>query len=126
MKLSHLLLLSTVFTSLFGIGLLFVPDQVLPFYGLGAGRAGALVSRLLGAACLGAAVLNWAAASVTDTAARRAIAMGNMTAYGLVFVALLTAQAQGILTGLGWPTITLALLFALGFAYFYLSASGQR
>ncbi len=69
MKLSHLLLLSTVFTSLFGIGLMFVPDQVLPFYGLGPGRAGVLVSRLLGAACLGAAVLNWAAASVTDTTA---------------------------------------------------------
>ncbi len=126
MKLSHLLLLSTIFTSLFGIGLMFVPDQVLPFYGLGPGRAGVLVSRLLGAVCLGAAVLNWAAVSVTDTTAHRAIAMGNMTANGLVFVVLLTAQGQGLLTGLGWPTITLALLFTLGFAYFYLTMTTRR
>lgn len=126
MKLSHLLLLSTIFTSLFGIGLMFVPDQVLPFYGLGPGRAGVLVSRLLGAVCLGAAVLNWAAVSVTDTTAHRAIAMGNMTANSLVFVVLLTAQGQGLLTGLGWPTITLALLFTLGFAYFYLTMTTRR
>jgi hypothetical protein len=126
MKLSHLLLLSVIFTSLFGIGLMFVPDQVLPFYGLGPGRAGVLVSRLLGAVLLGAAVLNWAAVSVTDTTAHRAIAMGNMTASGLVFVVLLTAHGQGLLTGLGWPTVTLALLFTLSFAYFYLTTTGRR
>ncbi len=126
MKLSHLLLLSTVFTSLFGIGLMFAPDQVLPFYGLGPGRAGVLVSRLLGAVLLGAAVLNWAAVSITDTAAHRVIAMGNMTANGLVFVVLLTAQGQGLLTGPGWPTITLSLLFALGFGYYYLTTTGRR
>lgn len=126
MKLSHLLLLSVVFTSLLGIGLMFVPDQVLPFYGLGPGRAGVLVSRLLGAVLLGAAVMNWAAISVTDTIAHRAIAMGNMTANALVFVVLLTAQGQGLLTGLGWPTVAVTLLFTLGFAYYYLTTTGRR
>lgn len=126
MKLSHLLLLCAIVSSVFGIGLMFVPDQVLPLYGLGPGRAGVLVSRLLGAALLGVAVLNWAAMSVTDTTAHRAIAMGNMTGSGLVFVVLLTAQGQGLLLSFGWPTITLALLFTLGFAYFYLTTTGRR
>ncbi|MCS7060199.1 MAG: hypothetical protein RMN25_03450 [Anaerolineae bacterium] len=126
MRLSHLLLLSALFTALFGVGMMFAPDQILPLFGLGPGRAGVLVSRLLGAILLGIAVLNWSASSITDTTAHRAVAMGNMTASGLAFVVLLTAQGQGLLSHLGWPTITLVLLFTLGFAYYYLSMTGQR
>ena len=126
MKLSHLLLLSAVITSLFGLGLLFFPSQVLPLYGLGPGRAGVLVARLLGAATLGFAVLNWSTITISDAAALRAITMANLTGAGMVFIVLLTAQGQGLLAGLAWPTITMALIFTLAFAFFYLTTTGRQ
>ena len=126
MKLSQLLALSALLASIFGLALMFIPDQVLPLFGLGPGRAGVLVTRVLGAALLGFGVLDWASLGTSDPIALRAITMGNCAASGLGFVILLTAQGQGIVSGLGWTTVTLALIFTLAFAYFYLTTTGQR
>ena len=56
MKLSHLMTLTAVLTGIFGLAFVFVPVQLLSYYGNTAGTPLELIGRFFGSALIGFAV----------------------------------------------------------------------
>jgi hypothetical protein len=118
MKLSTWLTIAAVVAVVFGLAFVLVTGPLLSFYGITLDKAGTLVAQLFGASLLGFAVLNWFARGVTDREARQAILLANLASDTVGFVMALIGQLAGVANALGWSTVALYLLLALGFAYF--------
>ena len=118
MKLSTWLTIAAVVAVVFGLAFVLVTGPLLSFYGITLDKAGTLVAQLFGAALMGFAVLNWFARNVTDREARQAILLANLASDTVGFVMALIGQLAGVANALGWSTVALYLLLALGFAYF--------
>lgn len=67
---------------------------------------------------LGFAALSWSARSAPESEARRSIVLGSFVYSVLGFIVSLVSQLAGMVNALGWSTVVLFLLFALGFGYF--------
>ena len=119
MKLGNLFAVNSVIAGLFGLAFVFAPAQLLAQYGLAIGAGFGLVAQLFGAALLGYAILTWLVRNAADSEARRAIVLALFISDGVAFVLALMAQLKGLVTSLGWSTVAIYLLLALGFAYFY-------
>ncbi len=128
MKLSTFMAIHAFVALIFGIGFVLAPASVLAPYGIVSMDAGAIfMSRLFGAALIQVGLLAWMARTVTDPAARRAVqrAYGGGLAVG--FVVALTGQLAGVANALGWSTVAIYLLLALGYGYFlFARPSGEQ
>jgi len=118
MKLGNLLMAGAVVTLLFGLALVLVPETLLSLYGITVEAAGILLARLFGAAFLGYTVLNWSARNAADSEVLRGIVLANLIMDVIGFGVTLLGQLARVANALGWSSVALYLLFALGFAYF--------
>jgi hypothetical protein len=119
MKLGNLFAVNAVIAGLFGLGFVFAPGRVLAQYGLTVDAGFGLVAQLFGAALLGYAILTWLVRNAGDSDARRAIVLALFVSNAVGFVLSLMAQLKGVANQLGWSTVAIYLLLALGFAYFH-------
>jgi hypothetical protein len=119
MKLGNLFVVNAVIAGLFGLAFVFAPAQLLAQYGLAIDAGFGLVAQLFGAALIGYAILTWLVRKAGDSEARRAIVLALVISDGVAFVLALIAQLKGMVNSLGWSTVAIYLLLALGFAYFY-------
>ena len=118
MKLSNLLVVSAVIGAVFGVAFVVASGPVAAIYGVTLDRPGMLMAQLFGAALIAFAVLNWLARNVTDPAARQAVVLANLTGDVIGGVVILIGQLAGLANALGWSSVVIYLLMALGFAYF--------
>jgi len=118
MKLGNLFAVNAVIAGLFGLGFIFAPAQLLAQYGLAIDAAFGLVAQLFGAALIGYAILTWSVRKAGESDARRAIVLALFVSNAVGFVLSLMAQLKGLANPLGWSTVAIYLLLALGFAYF--------
>ena len=118
MKIGNLLVVNAVIACVFGLGFVFAPAKVLAQYGLTVDAGFGLVAQLFGAALLGYAILTWSARKAGDSDARRAIVLALFVSNAVGFVLALMAQLKGLVNTLGWSTVAIYLVLALGFAYF--------
>ena len=118
MKLGNLFAVNAVIAGLFGLAFVFAPAQLLAQYGLVVDAAFGLVAQLFGAALIGYAILTWLCRKAGDSDARRAIVLALFISDGVAFVLALIAQLKGLVNSLGWSTVAIYLLLAIGFAYF--------
>ena len=118
MKLGNLFAVNAVIAGLFGLGFVFAPAKVLAQYGLTVDAQFGLVAQLFGAALIGYAILTWSARKAGDSDARRAIVLALFVSNAVGFVLALMAQLKGLVNSLGWSTVAIYLLLAIGFAYF--------
>ena len=118
MKIGNLLVVNAVIACLFGLGFVFAPAKVLAQYGLTVDAGFGLVAQLFGAALLGYAILTWSARKAGESDARRAIVLALFVSNAVGFVLALMAQLKGLVNTLGWSTVAIYLVLALGFAYF--------
>ena len=118
MKLGNLFTVNAVIACLFGLGFVFAPAKVLAQYGLTVDAGFGLVAQLFGAALLGYAILTWSARKAGDSDARRAIVLAVFVSNAVGFVLSLMGQLKGLVNSLGWSTVAIYLVLALGFAYF--------
>jgi len=118
MKLSTLMIVNTIVAAVFGLGFVLAPGQVTSFYSPEVGANLRYVAQLFGAALLGFAVLTWVARNAPDSEARRAILLALFVGDCLGFVLALIGQIGGVVNALGWSTVLIYLLLALGFGYF--------
>ncbi len=118
MKLSTLLIINAVVAALFGIAFVLVPDQVGSLYGVEATATLNYAGQLLGAAFVGFAVLTWSARNANDSSARRAIVLALLVSDGVGFIVALIGQLADVVNSLGWSTVAIYLLLALGWGYF--------
>lgn len=122
MTLRGLMIVNTIVAGLFGIGFVVAPGQVMGLYSTETGMVLELMCQLFGAALIGYAALSWLARNATDSEARRAIVLALFVGDLVGCVVSLIAQLGGVVNSLGWSTVAIYLLLAIGFGYFAFSA----
>ena len=125
MKLSNLLMVNAIVAGVFGFAFILIPWQVLKFYGIQADPALNYMGQLFGAALFGFAVLSWSAKNAGPSEARNAIVLALFIGDGIGFVVALMGQLSGVVNTLGWSTVAIYLLLALGFGYFKFTISSS-
>jgi len=118
MKLSTLFTANAIVSAIFGLTFVSVPGTAMSFYGITLSPGGILIARLFGAVLLGVAVLTWSARNAGESEARKAIILSRFVCETLGFIVALLGQLAGVVNALGWSTVAIYLLFALGFGYF--------
>jgi hypothetical protein len=118
MKLTTLFIVYAVVSAAFGLAFVFVPETSLALYGITLSPGGVPIARLFGAALLEFALLSWFARKSGDSEARQAIVLAIFVGEALGFVVALFGQLSGVVNALGWSTVAVYLVLAMGFGYF--------
>ena len=118
MKLGTFMVITAIVAFLFGLAFVCMAGTLMSFYGASLNLGGLLVARLFGAALLGFAVLTWCARKAEESEARRAIILALFISDTIGFIVALIGQLFGVVNALGWSTVIIYLLLALGFGYF--------
>jgi hypothetical protein len=114
-----MMIINAVVAAVFGVAFVLVPDQVTSLYGVeDPSEVLIYVGRLMGAAFIGFAVLTWLARNVNDSTARRAIVFALLVSDAIGFIVALMGQLADVVNSLGWSTVAICLIRALGFGYF--------
>lgn len=118
MKLKTLMIINTVVAIVFGVTFVIVPAHVYSVYGITADEQLLYMGRLFGGTLIGFALLTWLAKNANDSDARRAIVYSLFAADCIGFLVALIGQISNVVNALGWSTVAIYLLLALGFGYF--------
>ena len=118
MKLTTLFIVYAFVSAVFGLAFVFVPERSLALYGITLSPGGVPIVRLFGAALLELGLLSWFARKSGDSEARQAIILAIFAGETLGFVVALYGQLSGVVNALGWSTVAVYLLLAIGFGYF--------
>ena len=118
MKLKHMMLIKSVVCLLFGLEMVLIPVQAMELYGTTLSPGGALMTRLFGTSLLLLAILLFLAREDPGSKALGAIVLAVVIGDTIGFVVALISQLSGVSNALGWTTVIIYLLLALGFAYF--------
>ena len=118
MKLSTFMVINAIVAFLFGLAFVLIAGPLMSLYGASLSPGGLIVARLFGASLLGFAVLTWCARNVEESEARRAIIFALFSSESIGFVMALIGQLSGAVNALGWSTVIIYFVLALGFGYF--------
>ena len=118
MKLKTLMTINAIVAIVFGVTFVIVPAQAYSCYNITADEQLIYMGRLFGSALIGFAILTWMARNATDSDARRAIVFALFSCDCIGFVVALIGQISNVVNALGWSTVAIYLLLALGFGYF--------
>ena len=118
MKISTFMIINAVVGAVYGVAFVLVPGQVFSIFGVEASAILKSTGQMLGAYAVGIAVLTWSARKSNDSSARRAIVLGFVIGNAVGFVVTLIGQLNNVIGALGWSTVAIYLLLALGFGYF--------
>jgi hypothetical protein len=118
MKLNTLLVINAILGIVFGFTFLLAPEQSVTLYGVTLDPVSKYLVQLIGAGYLGIGVVTWMARKATASDALRAIVLGYFIYNSIGFVVALINQFAGVVNSLGWSTVAIYLLLALGYAYF--------
>jgi hypothetical protein len=119
MTLRTLFTINAIIAILFGLALVLMPVPLQASYGVELSDAGLYMSRSLGAAFLGFGLISWLVRDSPGSSELRAILLGFFVSDVIGFVISLMYQLQGVTNALGWTTVAIYLLLALGFGYYY-------
>jgi hypothetical protein len=121
MTLTLMMTINAVVAAVFGVAFVLVPGRLVALYAVEADSILRYAGQLLGAAFIGFAVLTWSARNASDSAARKAIVLSLVVGNGVGFIVSLLGQLNNVVGALGWSTVAIYLLLALGFGYFQIS-----
>ena len=106
-----------VVSIIYGIGNLLMPAWVNEMHGLTSSPGTSLVSRYLGASLLGLGVMSWFNRDAADSDASGFMRGGLVVAVAGLIVSV-QAMMAGLMSTMGWVTVIVQALLALGFMYF--------
>jgi hypothetical protein len=112
------LTVAAVIAIVFALGLILMPAFMGTLYGTGTSPNQLLLARLFGSALLGFGLMNWVAKDL-DYATLRPILLGNLAADAVGLIVCVMGTLSGVMNSMGWTSVVLYLLLALGFAYLY-------
>jgi len=125
MKIKNWMIGGAVICVFFGLGFSMMPATMLALYGSAADPVGMVMARFFGSAFVTLGLLMWFARNTTEPATQRAFALAAFVGNSIGFIVALIFQMSGIPNALGWSTVTLYLIFALGFGYFLIPGSDK-
>jgi len=103
---------------LFGLAFIFVPAQLMSFYGVTLDTAGQWVGRYLGSAFIGIGVLTWLARNAPAGDALRAVVLGDFVVSVTGLVVAVLDKIYGTGNALVWSTVVIYIFLTAGFGYF--------
>jgi len=118
MNLKTLMVIKAVVTLIFGVGFVLIPMTVMSWYGLELGAGGAYMTRLFGAAFIVICLALWLGRKDAGSAALKGLVIGVFIGDVIGFIVSLSVQIKGLVNALGWLTVILYLLLAIGFGYY--------
>ena len=124
MKLKTLMIINAIVAIVFGVVFVMIPSQVLSLYGHGTGEVLDILNymgQLFGVALIAIGLLTWTARNSDDSEARKAIVFALFVSDCIGFVVTLIGQINCVVNALGWSTVAIYFLLALGFGYFHFS-----
>lgn len=113
-----LMVINTIVALIFGIAFVLVPNSVVSLYGVIASPQLLYMGQLFGAALIGFGILTWLARNSTVAEAKKAVLPALFIGHGVGFIVALIGQIRWVVNSLGWLTVAIYLLLALGFGYF--------
>jgi hypothetical protein len=116
MRLNTLLLIAGLIALVFGLGFLVFPIVLLAQYGLHTDGVGILMSRFFGSALIELGLVLYLVRNVADLTSQRGIAIAGFLGSLVGMAVAFRAQYTGLLNSLGWSTVAIYALLALGYA----------
>ena len=121
MKLSVLFIITAIVAIVFGVVFVIIPGPVYSLYGIESNMMLNYMGQLFGAALIAVGLIAWLSRNATDSDARKAIIFSFFIADTIGFVIALIGQLNQVVNALGWLTVIIYFLLALGFAIFQFS-----
>lgn len=122
MTFRNVVTVAAIVSVLYALCSLLLPGEFLDF--IGAAGSSVLLTRWLGSAAVGLAVILWLARGVTDMGAQKAITTGMFASFGVGFLVTLMAQlGEGALAS-NWMNAVLFLAMSAAFGYLTFMKSG--
>ena len=118
MKLATIFSINAGLALVFGLGFVLMPETLLSSYGIELSEPGLFVGQLLGAAFLGFAIITWLVRNSGESDVLRAIVLAFFIENTIGFVVALKGQLAGLANTLGWSTVAIYALLAVGYGYF--------
>jgi hypothetical protein len=127
MKLSTFAIIISILAIGFGLAFVFIPVKLMAFYNISLGGGGVLMARYFGAANLFIGMIFWSYSSVSPSAK----SWPKLLLYSLVYDVVqlgITAKAQlnSLSNPMGWTTVALFALLAIGSGYFLMQSNKAR
>ena len=121
MKLSTFSLIWAVIYLGFGLGLLLIPAQFMTTYGVTLDANGAFMTRILGSALTGFAVIFYLNRNTAGTdKTQHNILLGSFVYNLCDLPVVLFATLNGVMSAMGWIPVALHVFLAVTFGYFTL------
>ena len=121
MKLSVLFIITAIIAILFGVVFVIIPGPVYSVYGIESNMMLNYMGQLFGATLIAIGLISWRSRNAADSDARKAIIFSFFIANTIGFVVALIAQLNEVVNAVGWTTVAIYFLLALGFAIFQFS-----
>jgi hypothetical protein len=118
MNLSIFHMIAGVLGLVFGVPFVLAPALFVSFYGVKLEGGGLIIAQLFGAALIEVGLIVLLARNVTASDAQQAITLGGLVGSVIGFSVALLGQLAGLANALGWSTVVIYLLLAVGFGYF--------
>ena len=118
MKLKNWMIAKAIVCVLFGVGFVLLPNTLMSLYALKLGDGGVMMAQLLGASFILLSMLLWLNRDAAGSATQRSFALAMLVGDLIGFAVSLMAQLSGAVGALGWLTVVIYLVMALGFGYF--------
>lgn len=112
-RLARLAAASSIFFGLAGIA---VPEAFATAFGVSLDATGLAVARLACASYVGLGILDWMARDLTDAAAWRAIAIGNLAGWAISAAVVVASILGGLGDARAWVIVALQASFAVAWA----------
>ena len=109
--------------TVFGLLFVVVPDVAISLFGGRLDPLASLLVRQLGGVILGLAWLDWLIRNVGDAVVRRAVVVGNATAFVIIAGVAGYAAATGLINVLGWGVAAFHVIVAVGLVVTQLRSS---
>jgi hypothetical protein len=119
MKLSTFAIIITILAVGFGLAFLFIPVKVAAFYGINLDTGGVIMARYFGVSNLFVGMIFWSYSKVSPAAK----SWPKLLLFSLIYdilqlIVTLVPLLNGEANSMGWTTVALFVLLAIGSAYF--------
>jgi len=125
MNVSLFLKIKSVISVFSGLGMVFLYAYLMPIYGITLNSVGILFAQWSGAGLFGIGLICWYAAQAEKSDLRQGILLALFLCDSIGFAVSLMAQLAGVVNVLGWSTVGLWLILALGLGYFRFLKQGD-
>ena len=118
MNVSTFLKIKSVVSVFFGLTMVLLYAYLMPIYGIVLNLPGNVMAQWSGACLTGIGIICWSASNAPKSELRSGVLLALFICDSIGFVVTLIGQLGGMGNALGWSTVGLWLVLALGLGYF--------